>query len=178
MPDRAKPLSEAPVKEAPVLDADTQLISDVARELVAQTSPEELPLFRATSVAYFQNPDKALKSRAGAEEMLGFGAELATALAPVALAVSTEVVQFLVTELKTSLSKESSSVISETLRKLFRKFRPAGQSAPEAAPALSAKQLAEIRRRAYEKARQFKLSEAQADQMADSMVATLATAPV
>lgn len=167
------------MKDTATLDAaDTQLISDVARDLVAQTAPEELPLFRATSTAYFQNPEKALKDRAGAEEMLGFGAELATAIAPVALAVTTEVVQFLVAELKTSLSKESSSMISDALRKLFRKFRPAGQSASDVAPALSAKQLAEVRRRAYEKARQFQLPEAQADQMADSMVATLAIAPV
>ena len=53
----------------------TQLITDVARDLVPQTAPEERPLFRATSTAYFRHPNKALRDHAGDVERLGFSAE-------------------------------------------------------------------------------------------------------
>ena len=42
-----------------------QLIADLARDIVKQTAPQELPLFRATSTAYFQNPDTLLKNTKG-----------------------------------------------------------------------------------------------------------------
>lgn len=154
-----------------------QLIVNVAHDLVSQTAPEELPLFRATSTAYFRDPEKALRERAGAEDMLGFGAELATALAPVAIALTSEVVQFLVEEVKKSLKEQSSGVVSDLVKKLFKKFRPAGQSTPEAGPTLTPRQLSEVRRRTYEKALQLKVPEAKAEQLADSMVASLAVSP-
>ncbi len=37
-----------------------QLIADWARDIVTQTAPAELPLFRVKSVEYFKNPDKSL----------------------------------------------------------------------------------------------------------------------
>ena len=36
---------------------NNQLIADVARDIVAQTAPQELPLFRMTSAEYFKTPD-------------------------------------------------------------------------------------------------------------------------
>jgi hypothetical protein len=74
---------------------NNQLIADVARDIVAQTAPQELPFFRATSVAYFKNPEKALKQQTGKDEMLGFGGgEVVTLLTPIVLTMMTEVFTF------------------------------------------------------------------------------------
>lgn len=53
--------------------AQKELIASIARDLIAQTAPQELPLFRTTSEAYFKNPEKMLKGQAGKDEALGFG---------------------------------------------------------------------------------------------------------
>ena len=45
--------------------AQQQLITDIARDVITQTAPHELPLFRASSEAYFKNPEKFLNGEAG-----------------------------------------------------------------------------------------------------------------
>ena len=52
-----------------------QLITDVARDLVVKVAPHELPLFPATSQAYFENPEKVLEKQKSEDTMLGFGLE-------------------------------------------------------------------------------------------------------
>jgi hypothetical protein len=50
-----------------------QLIADVARDIIEQTEPAELPLFRAISREYFKRPAEARKNQSGGDEMLGLG---------------------------------------------------------------------------------------------------------
>jgi hypothetical protein len=50
-----------------------QLIADVARDIIEQTEPAELPLFRAISREYFKRPAEARKNQSGRDEMLGLG---------------------------------------------------------------------------------------------------------
>jgi hypothetical protein len=150
-----------------------ELIADLARDLVAQTAPHELPLLPAVSSAYFKDPDKALKSRDGEDRMLGFGAEeVVPFLTPVALAVTTQVVTFVSEEVRKSVEDNSSSVIGELVKRMFKKFRPAGED--EKPPPLTPEQLARVRRLAIEKARQLNLPQARAELLADSMVGSLA----
>src|SRR5215467_2041622 len=68
-----------------------QAIADVARHVVADVVPEELPLFRPLSQAYFKNPQKALKSKGGADQMLGFGATAAATMMTPLILQSTQV---------------------------------------------------------------------------------------
>src|SRR5438105_13861561 len=101
-----------------------QLIADLARDIVKQTAPQELPLFRATSTAYFQNPDTLLKNTKGRDQLLGFGVgEAVVMITPSALAVLTQVVQFLTAEVQKSVASESASVIDDLVKKMFKKFR-------------------------------------------------------
>jgi hypothetical protein len=153
--------------------AQVELINDVARDIVQEETPEELPLFRVTSTAFFRDPERALHPGGWEEETLGFGAEVATALAPVILAATTEVVRYLVGEMKTSLKEQSSGAINDLVKRLFRRYRTPGTNA-QATIALTSSQLAEVRRRTLERARQFKLSAAQSEHLAEAMVATLA----
>ena len=58
--------------------ADTpqsQLVEEIARDLVGQIAPHELPLFRATSAAYFRRSARSFKTQGARDEMLGFGTE-------------------------------------------------------------------------------------------------------
>jgi len=151
-----------------------QLITDFSRDLLVQLSPQELPSFRATSEAYFKNPEKTLASQGGKDEMLGFGtAEAVTLLAPVILAVSTEVVNFLSEEVQKSFKEESSGLVSEMVKKLFTKFR--SEEAEKEPPPLTVEQLTQVREIALKKARLLKLSEARAKLLADAVVGSLAT---
>jgi hypothetical protein len=52
---------------------EQQAIADLARQVVADVAPREVPLFRPLSQAYFKDPEKTLKGGGGADRMLGFG---------------------------------------------------------------------------------------------------------
>ncbi len=81
-----------------------QLVIDLGRDLISRIAPQEIPIFRANSEAYFKDPQKTLSARAGKDETLGFGiGEAAAFLTPVVLAVTTEVIKFLAEEVKTPL---------------------------------------------------------------------------
>ena len=76
-----------------------QLIADLARDVVTEIAPQELPMFRLQSEAYFKDPDSALEGHAGGEDMLGFGAGAAAAfLTSAVLAVTTAIVKFVALE--------------------------------------------------------------------------------
>lgn len=152
-----------------------QLVTDLGRDLISQIAPQEIPIFRANSEAYFKDPQKTLSARVGKDEALGFGiGEAAAFLTPIALAVITEVVKFLAEEVKKSLATETSSVINEMVKKLFKRFHPAEKK--EASQALTKQQIEQIRQLSFAKARQLNLTEGQANLLADTLVASLVTA--
>src|SRR5579859_1040144 len=104
---------------------NNQLIADVARDIISQTAPQELPLFRMTSAEYFKNPDKALRNQASKDKILGFGtAEMVSLLSPIVLTVVTEVVTFLTLEVKQAVADKSASLITDRVKKLFKEFHP------------------------------------------------------
>lgn len=151
---------------------ENDIVADVARGLVAETAPQELPLFRATSEAYFKDPQKVLEQKQGKDEMLGFGVEIAMFLAPVALEVAKAVVHFVADELRKSTQKEASSVIEERVHKLFHR----GEGGGEAEPGLTREQLAQVHDVALKTATQLNVPKEQADLLADSVVGRLSVA--
>ena len=158
---------------------DDQLVAELARSAVSQTAPEELPLFRATSEAYFQNPEALAAQRSG-DEMLGFGVDAALVLVtPVALAVSRGVLNFVIEEVRAQARDHGKEVIDRLVARLLHRGAkpetPAPASEPDA-PDLTEEQLEEIRALALEKARQLKLAPDKAELLADSLVGSLATA--
>jgi len=165
-------------------DMEQQLVADLARIVVAETSPQELPLFRAHSEAYFKDPASALKRQGGKDEMLGFGmGEAMTLLTPIALAVASEVVKFVLDEVGKSLKKEGADLIGDVIKRLFKRVRAPGEGrsghdakAQEAPPVLTPEQMAQIRRLAFDKARQLNVPETQAGLLADAVIGSLAVA--
>ncbi|GAC1399258.1 MAG: hypothetical protein NVS4B12_13220 [Ktedonobacteraceae bacterium] len=153
---------------------NNQLIADVARDIVAQTAPEELLLFRVTSAEYFKNPEKALKQHTGKDEMLGFGGgDVVILLTPMVLTVMTEVFTFAVATVKESLVKGSADLLNESAKKLFKRFRTEGKNEADTPTPFTLHQISRVHTLAYEKFLQLKLSEALANRLADAVVATL-----
>ncbi len=156
-----------------------QLIADLSRDIVAQTAPQELPLFRSMSTAYFKDPEKLLKGQSGKDEMLGFAvAGVVIMLTPTILAIMSQVVQFLITEVEKSVATNSADVINVLIRKMFKKFRPEEKKVQENLPALTTEQLTKVRNIAYQEAHKLALPDAQAGLLADSIVGSLVIAPV
>ena len=159
-------------------ETDEALVAALARASVERAAPEELPLFRATSEAYFNDPEALTKRRSG-DEMLGFGVDTAVMLVtPVALAVAKDVIQFIGTQLRARAEKEGAGAIDRLLNRLLRSDdeAPPAEGAPAAVPELTDEQLEQVRTLAIEKAKQLKLSDAKAELLAESLVGSLATA--
>jgi hypothetical protein len=156
---------------------DDVLVAELARAAVERAAPEELPLFRPTSEAFFADPT-ALERREGRDDMLGFGVDSALVLlTPVALAVARDVVDFVVAQVRSRLHDEGESAVQGALDQLFRR----GDEKPETAAAdadaeLTDEELGRVRTIALEKARQLRLSPDRAVLLADAIVGGLATA--
>src|SRR5262249_51138479 len=109
--------------------------------------------------------------RRGAD-MVGFGGDVAVALAPVVLVVVGEVLVHLRQELARAAARGVADAIDERVRGLFRR-----SPAAVPVPPLTTDQLAEVRRLAFEKARAMRLSEVRAHLLADALVGSLVPAP-
>jgi hypothetical protein len=167
------------VSEAAAGDA---LVAQLARSAVAETAPEELPLFRATSEAYFEDP-AALERGGPGDELLGFGVDAALVLVtPVALSVARDVLNFVLEQVREQAREHGKDAIDRFADRLLRRTKtdgegeaPPEQPGGEPAP-LSDEQLEQVRALAVEKATQLKLSPDRAELHADSLVGSLATA--
>jgi hypothetical protein len=152
--------------------AESPVVSDLARQVVAQAAPQELPLFRATSEAYFENPGLMIEQRQ-ADDMLGFGPAAAVAfLTPLILRIATDVVEFLFTQVSNAFQAEASEAIAGRVHKLLHGSEGSGG---DDTPALTREQLTHVRELALAKARELKLPEDEASLLADSVVGGLAT---
>jgi hypothetical protein len=157
---------------------DDALVAALARASIERAAPEELPLFRATSDAYFNDP-AALEQQRSRDEMLGFGVDAAVMLVtPVALAVAKDVIAFIGTHLRARAEREGGGAIDRVLDRLVGRGETTGGPASEPAgvPELTDEQLDQVRTLALEKAKQLKLSDAKAELLAESLVGSLATA--
>jgi hypothetical protein len=157
---------------------EDELAAELAREVVAETAPAELPLFRATSRAFFEDPDRALQQRSK-DEMLGFGAETVAFLTPYALAIARPVIALLMSELAKHVQERSADTVVTWVRRLLR--RPdkgvIEEGTQPEVPPLSADQLSHVRRLALDKALELDLDEGKAVLLADAVVGQLVLGP-
>jgi hypothetical protein len=145
------------------LVADDALAADLGRSLVAQLAPAELPLFDQTWQALGRNPRRRGRRR---EEPLGFGLPEASEV------LVTAVASGVVTSVLQDLGKDFGSWSVRLLARVRR--RPAA-AVPDPLPPLPAERLRQIRQTAYRKARKLGMPEAQAEALADALIADLAT---
>jgi hypothetical protein len=156
---------------------EDELVAALARRAVAQAAPAELPLFRATSAAYFEDPDRALSGTRGSDDTLGFGPEIAAVLVtPVALDVARRVVAFVLDHVRATAEKEAGEAVDDATSRLLHHIGVGDDEKPtaEEVPELTPEQLREVHRLAFEKAKQLHLSDEKADLLADSLAGSLA----
>lgn len=154
---------------------EDELVVDLARGVVAQTAPHELPVFRATAAAYLEDPEGV--ETAQKDEMLGFGVEAVAALTPCVLAIARAVVEFVVEEVAKVLKDQSAGTIQRVVRRLFRRPDTMEDPGLPAPPKLTEDQLRRVHQVALEKGAAFNLPPSQAQLLADSMAGSLALTP-
>jgi hypothetical protein len=154
-----------------------QVVSALARDVVAHVAPQELPLFQPVSEEYFKDPEKAVKGQIGKDEALGFGVvEAATFVTPIVLSVLTDVLKYLGEHVLQTVKEEGSGLASDEVKHLFQKFRSGSSGAGKISKLPTPEQVAQVRRLAFEKARQLQLTTAKAALLADSIAGSLALA--
>lgn len=166
-----------------------EMVAGLARSVVEVIAPQELPGFSACQEAFFEDSGGSLEDRTREAALRGFGSAGGTAVvAPVALAVASEVVAFILNEIKKTLRQEAASAISAFVKRWLARLRSADRTGergvqgrpeeerlePDAPPELSSGQIAQIYVLAVETARQFRLSGYEAARMADATVRSLA----
>jgi hypothetical protein len=151
-----------------------ELVSDISRDLVATVAPQEMPLFRAQSEAYFKDPAKALKGETGKDGMLGFGAgEAASFLTPIILAVVVGTIKYITEEVKKSAATDNPKETAEIVQDMFKKFRRPETTKVEPTPTLTPEHLQEIHQKVIIQARQLKVPESRSKQLADALIRSL-----
>ena len=151
-----------------------RLVGDLSRDVVMQVAPQELPLFRANQEAFFRNADELTANQTSRDDMLGFGqGEMLALMTPAVLLVTQQVVLFVMEQVKKSVQEQGATLIDESVKNMFKKFRREEGKQPSP---LTAEQLAQIRKIAVKKGQELKLSEERARLLADALIGSLAIA--
>lgn len=138
---------------------DDVQVEELARRVVSQVAPAELPMFAVLAKATLADPDRMTEERADVRERLGFGIGEATVLiTPFAILAAREVVQY-VTKGALDAGKAAAT------RLLRRRTKSSGGAASRDLPA---DQLEELRGIVLEKALQYGLTQPQAELLADA----------
>jgi hypothetical protein len=147
-----------------------QAVDALARQVVADVSPAELPLFRATAARYHADPSGTVGAKPRADETLGFGAETAVVLiTPYAL----DLVKRLFTRIVEKVGDGAADSLAARIVKLF--GGGTAKSEENGVPPLTPEQLRLVGDTARVEAGQLALPPDQADRLADAVVAALAT---
>jgi len=162
------------------LTIEDALVAELARSAVTQAAPEELPLFRATSEAYFDDPE-SLDRGGSKDELLGFGVEAALVLVtPVALSVARDVLNFVIEQVRGHAREAGTNAIDRLAERVLgrggEKAAEPGAAADPPEAELTDEQLEQVRTLAVEKAQLLKLPPEKARLLADSLVGSLAIA--
>lgn len=156
---------------------EREIITEVTRDLVRQLSPEEEPLFSLTSQMFFERSGKLDED--WGEKLLGYDhpsetVKEAVFLTPVLLSIMTDVVSFIKHELGKSIQGGGSLIFSGLVKKMFKRFQPAGEQTETRPPvSLTPEQLAALHHLVIEKATELRLSQNRAASLADKIVACL-----
>jgi hypothetical protein len=160
-----------------------QATEALAKQVVSEVSPAELPLFDLTAARYHADPAGTLDTKGSSDEALGFGVDTAVVLlAPFAL----DLVKRIITRIADKVGDSAADSLAGRIAHAFdgkKDDPPAGpttEQAPDAAadkgPApLTPEQLALVDQTAREEAHQLKLPPDRADALANGVVAALAT---
>ncbi|MEU6587645.1 hypothetical protein ABZ923_00110 [Streptomyces sp. NPDC046881] len=106
------------------------MITEIARDVIKELAPEEVPMFSAVSQAYFADPRRAMSGKGSRRSPLGFGSEaVELVLTPVVLAATAKAVECLAEIHLQHVTREGTV---SALRRIFRfGQRSQGATAPD-----------------------------------------------
>jgi hypothetical protein len=149
----------------------TLLISDVAREVLFEIAPQEMPIFPAASRAYFADPQSALKQAQPKDDVLGFGVDaLAVVVTPAVLYVLSKVFELLTGVAKKAIEDGLAKEISEVIRAMFKKFHSSRSEIPSV---LTREHIGLIHSNVLQAAKKLRLPAQQAQALANAVTAQL-----
>ena len=157
-----------------VIRIESNQVATIARDIIAQTAPQELPLFRAHSAAYFKNPDKALQQQVEKDSLLGFGpGEIVVLLTPIVLKVVSEILKTFPEDVRSALIAEGVSLISGRAKEMFKQRQLEARKEQSSPSPLTREQLLHVRTHAYNLFLQYRLPEPLANRLADALLVSL-----
>jgi 3-methyladenine DNA glycosylase/8-oxoguanine DNA glycosylase len=150
--------------------ARQEAVEVLARQLVTDVSPAELPLFDATAARYHADPDATLEPKPGGDDSLGFGVETAVVLvAPYAI----DLVKRIFTRVAQKVGDSAADSLAAKITHLFGGTHK--HDGPKEPDPLTPEQLALVAETAREEAKHLKLPADRAEALANGVVAALAT---
>jgi hypothetical protein len=150
-------------------------ITALARRILEEVAPEELPSFGPSARAYLADRDRFLKSQVAESQRLGFGVEMVVVLlTPAALEIARHVAEWLVAEFVAAGVEEAGEAVRGQFRRIL---NGGGKDSDQQRDALSKAQLVEIQRVATNAAVGLGIPPAQARILADATVGALALGP-
>lgn len=151
--------------------AGATLVSDVARDVLAEVAPQEMPIFAAASRAYFADPAAALKQFRSKDYVLGFGMDAMTILlTPAVLHILSEVFEFLTRVAKKAAEDGLAKEIPEIIKGMFKRFR---SSEPDMPSILTREQIGLIHGNVLLAAKKLRLPVEKARFLANAVTAQL-----
>ena len=154
--------------------AGTLLVTEVARDVLSEIAPEEMPIFPAARRAYFADPAAAVRQLHAKDSVLGFGMEaLAVAATPAVLAILSEVFGFLTRVAAKAVEDGLSQEIPQLIKAMFKKFH---SSAPDVPSVLTREQMGQIHSNVLLAAKKLRLPAEKAQSLADAVTAQLVLA--
>jgi hypothetical protein len=151
--------------------ADATLVTDIARDILTEVAPQEMPIFPAASRAYFADPAAALKKSRSRDYVLSFGIDgLSVLLTPAVLYILSEVLPFLTRIAKKAAEDGLAKEIPDIVKAMFRKFQ---SSEPRIPPVLTRKQIGLIHGNVLLAAKKLRLPVDKAQSLANAVTAQL-----
>jgi len=151
--------------------ASATFVGDIARDVLSEIAPQEIPIFAATSRAYFANPEAALQHLRSKDNVLGFGTDVAGLLfTPAVLLVLSETFQYLLRVATSATADGLAKEIPELIKAMFKKFQ---SSQPDTPSVLTREHIASIHGNILVSAKTLRIPAEKARSLANAVTAQL-----
>lgn len=165
-------------------DSRQQTVEELALKSLKDIEPnsDELEFFDATSEEYFRNPDRVLEGAKVEDRPVGSGFGIGEVLlAPVLLWLGSKLLDLAWSLVKKPIEEELGPPVSRFIKKLLKKFGIVKEAKPTTFPPLTPPELQQLRQQALADSElkrlvaEYKLSDALAVKLVDTMIANIPT---
>lgn len=151
--------------------ANATLVTEVARDVLTEIAPQEVPILAAASRAYFADPAAALEQSRSKENILGFGTEAAAVLfTPAVLLILSETLEYLTRVAAKATADGLAREIPEAIKAMFKRFH---SSQPDTPSGLTKEHIALIHGNILASAKKLRLPAEKARSLANAVTAQL-----